>query len=212
MKHFLSSCKRRCLAVVSMALMALAGVNEVQADVPLRRPISPNRPMLLVHIDTWNYPDPERIIEMVPEDILPYVVFNISLSASDNVCSDGFKVCDSWLKACAQKRVWAMVQFSSISQLHRLEFCRAVLGIWRSAGRRHGDSFFLGAFVAFLRYPENVPALWRLFGGELYAGGLRPGFDADVLYEASSRVEAVADGASGAFHLLREIYDGGCFL
>ena len=113
MKHFLSSCKRRCLAVVSMALMALAGVNEVQADVPLRRPISPNRPMLLVHIDTWNYPDPERIIEMVPEDILPYVVFNISLSASDNVCSDGYKVCDSWLKACAQKRVWAMVQCAS---------------------------------------------------------------------------------------------------
>ena len=96
-----------------MALMALAGVNEVQADVPLRRPISPNRPMLLVHIDTWNYPDPERIIEMVPEDILPYVVFNISLSASDNVCSDGYKVCDSWLKACAQKRVWAMVQCAS---------------------------------------------------------------------------------------------------
>lgn len=62
---------------------------EVLADVPLRRPISPERPMLLVHIDTWNYPDPERIIEMVPEDILPYVVFNISLSASDNVCADG---------------------------------------------------------------------------------------------------------------------------
>ena len=96
-----------------MALMALAGVNEVQADVPLRRPISPNRPMLLVHIDTWNYPDPERIIEMVPEDILPYVVFNISLSASDDVCADGYKVCDSWLKACAQKRVWTMVQCAS---------------------------------------------------------------------------------------------------
>ncbi len=96
-----------------MVMMALAGVNEVQADVPLRRPISPNRPMLLVHIDTWNYPDPERIIEMVPEDILPYVVFNVSLSASDNVCTDGFKVCDSWLKACAQKRVWTMVQCAS---------------------------------------------------------------------------------------------------
>ena len=96
-----------------MVLLAFAGVCEVRADVPLRRPISPERPMWLIHIDTWNYPDPERIIEMVPEDILPYVVYNISLSATESVCPDGGKVCDSWLKACAQKRVWAMVQCAS---------------------------------------------------------------------------------------------------
>ena len=113
MKHLLSDCKRWYLAIVSMALMALAGVNEAWADVPLRRPISPERPMWIVHIDTWNWADPERIIEMVPEDIRPYVVFNISLSATDATCCDGYAVCDSWLKACAQKRVWAMVQCAS---------------------------------------------------------------------------------------------------
>lgn len=113
MKQFYLKCKRAFLAGVSFVLMAGAGLLEAKADAPLRRPISPERPMLLVHIDTWNYPDPERIIEMVPEDILPYVVFNISLSASDNVCADGYAVADSWLKACAQKRAWAIVQCAS---------------------------------------------------------------------------------------------------
>ena len=105
-------CKRAWLSAMAFVVMFVVSM-EVLADVPLRRPISPERPMLLVHIDTWNYPDPERIIEMVPEDILPYVVFNISLSASDNVCADGYAVAGSWLKACAQKRAWAIVQCAS---------------------------------------------------------------------------------------------------
>ncbi len=113
MKHVLLKCERRWTALVLLAVMLLSAGGKVLADVPLRRPISPERPMWLIHIDTWNYPDPERIIEMVPEDILPYVVFNISLSASDNVCADGYAVCDSWLKACAQKQVWTIVQCAS---------------------------------------------------------------------------------------------------
>ena len=36
--------------------------------------------MWLIHIDTWNFPDPQKIIDLVPIDIRPYVVFNISLS------------------------------------------------------------------------------------------------------------------------------------
>jgi len=79
----------------------------------LRRPVSPERPMFIVHIDTWNYPDPQKIIDMVPEDILPYVVFNLSLSATDNVCCSGPNVCDSWMKVCAQNRVWTLIQPSS---------------------------------------------------------------------------------------------------
>ncbi len=80
---------------------------------PLRRPISPSQPMWIIHIDTWNNPDPERIIEMVPEDIRPYVCFNLSLSATDATCCNGPDVCDSWMKACAAKRVWAMIQCAS---------------------------------------------------------------------------------------------------
>ena len=82
-------------------------------NAQLRRPISPEQPMWIIHVDTWNTADPERIIEMVPEDIRPYVVFNLSLSATDATCCNGPDVCDSWMKACAAKRVWAMIQPAS---------------------------------------------------------------------------------------------------
>jgi hypothetical protein len=97
-------------SLVSVAmLLNVAAVNATE----LRRPISPSSPMWLIHIDTWNSPDPERIIEMVPEDIRPFVCFNISLSATDATCCSGPDVCDSWLKACAEKRVWCMIQPAS---------------------------------------------------------------------------------------------------
>ncbi len=79
----------------------------------LRRAIAPQQPMWIIHIDTWNAPDPQRIIDMVPEDIRPYVVFNLSLSATQAVCPDGQSVCDSWMKVCARNRVWTMIQCAS---------------------------------------------------------------------------------------------------
>jgi hypothetical protein len=90
------------------------------AAAPLRRPVSPNQPMYLVHIDTWNYPDPQKIIDLIPEDIRPYVVMNISLSISHNVETSrfqvaeyGYEIAKSWLRTCAQNRMWATVQHAS---------------------------------------------------------------------------------------------------
>lgn len=79
----------------------------------MRRPISPSQPMWLVHIDSWNYPDPQKIINLVPEDVRPYVAFNISLSSNNSVTLDGKRICDSWMKVCARNRVWTMIQCSS---------------------------------------------------------------------------------------------------
>lgn len=100
---------------ISLLLLCLVAAISLSAqDEPtLRRTISPEKPMLIVHIDTWNTADPERIIEMVPKDILPYVCFNLSLSATDATCISGPDVCDSWMKACASKGVWTMIQPSS---------------------------------------------------------------------------------------------------
>lgn len=102
---------RKILLTLLVFLSALA--TTANAEQTLRRTISTDKPMLIVHIDTWNSPDPERIIEMVPKDILPYVCFNLSLSATDMICTSGPNVCDSWMKACANKGVWAMIQPSS---------------------------------------------------------------------------------------------------
>ncbi|MCI6490641.1 MAG: hypothetical protein MSA28_00730 [Prevotella sp.] len=90
------------------------------ADAPLRRPISPTQPAWFVHIDNWNDADPQKIIDMIPEDIKPYVVFNISMSISHNEETGAFdrvpnaySTARSWLRTCAENNVWAMVQCAS---------------------------------------------------------------------------------------------------
>ncbi len=102
--------KKLFILVFSFVTVAISQAHNGPA---LRRVISPSLPMWIIHIDTWNDPDPQRIIDMVPEDIKPYVVFNLSLSATQATCPDGEKVCDSWMKVCAQNRVWTMIQCAS---------------------------------------------------------------------------------------------------
>lgn len=91
----------------------------------LRRPIDVHNPAWLVHIDSWNYADPQKIISLIPEDILPYCIFNVSLSVSHDestgrykVSEYGYEICKSWLRACAERNVWAMVQPSSGGYCH----------------------------------------------------------------------------------------------
>lgn len=90
-----------------------------------RRPINNESPVWIVHIDSWNYPDPEKIIDLVPEDVLPYVVFNVSLSINWSstehrwlMVQDGIECARSWMKACADKGVWTMIQPASGGQCH----------------------------------------------------------------------------------------------
>ena len=73
-----------------------------------------------VHIDSWNYADPQKIIDLIPADIRPFTIFNISLSVSHdeatgiyNVSEYGYEIAKSWLRTCAENNVWAMVQPSS---------------------------------------------------------------------------------------------------
>lgn len=82
-------------------------------DETLRRVISPSQPAWIIHIDVWNYADPQKIIDMVPEDVRPFVIFNIATSSSDEKSADGPTIYDSWMKVCAQNRVWTMIQCAS---------------------------------------------------------------------------------------------------
>ena len=98
-------------------------------DVPMRRTISTEKPMWLIHIDTWNWADPQKIISLIPEDIRPYVVMNISLSISHNdqtgemnIAPNGYEIAKSWLRACAENRMWAVVQCSSGGFSHFSEY------------------------------------------------------------------------------------------
>jgi hypothetical protein len=77
----------------------------------MRRAISPTSPMYLIHVDAWA-DQPQEIIDLIPVDIRPFVVINISLSTS--VLGDrGYDCAESWLNTCAQNGMWAMVQASS---------------------------------------------------------------------------------------------------
>ncbi len=103
-------------------------------DIPalegsIRRPISPEQPAWFVHIDSWNYADPQKIIDLIPADIRPYVIFNISLSSSHEedtgrftVSEYGYEIARSWLRTCAENNVWAMVQPSSGGFCHFPDF------------------------------------------------------------------------------------------
>ncbi len=95
------------------------------AEKPFRRVVSPEQPMWLVHIDSWVNADPEKLIDAIPEDIRPYVVFNISMSVSWNeeeqrftLVEYGYELAKSWLRACAEKGVWAMIQPASGGPCH----------------------------------------------------------------------------------------------
>ncbi len=83
-----------------------------------RRPISPEQPVWMVHIDPWCNPDPQKVIDLVPSDVKPYVVFLITLSVSNsngkwNIVHDAEECTKSWLKTCAENGVWCMVQVAS---------------------------------------------------------------------------------------------------
>lgn len=104
------------------------GVAPIEPTGQLRRPISPEYPAWLIHIDTWNTPDPQAIIDLIPADVRPYVVFNISLSvsrdANDNFnnVANGYETAKSWLRTCAENNVWAMVQGASGGFCHWPDF------------------------------------------------------------------------------------------
>lgn len=105
---------------ILVAFILLVHTGYAQQNTSLRRTISSNQPMWLIHIDTWNYADPQKIIDLIPADIRPYVVMNISLSISHDAATSQFKVAEygyeiakSWIRTCAQNQMWVMIQPSS---------------------------------------------------------------------------------------------------
>ncbi|MGN0647757.1 MAG: glycoside hydrolase family 98 domain-containing protein [Oscillospiraceae bacterium] len=107
------------------ALLQVPASITAEAATTLRRPCNAENPMWIVHIETWNTPDPQKIINLIPEDIRPYVVFNISMSIYWNgdthswgMVQNGYELAKSWLKACADEGIWCMIQPSSGGQCH----------------------------------------------------------------------------------------------
>ena len=129
MKRFFALILALLLAVSALPMSIIAEElptgNIMPTDGKLRRPVNNEMPMWIVHIDTWNYADPQKIIDLIPEDIKPFVVFNISMSVSYDhdthtwgLVNDGYELSKSWLRTCAENQVWAMIRPASGGQCH----------------------------------------------------------------------------------------------
>lgn len=114
-----------CAVAASSSSVASSSASSVSSAVStgMRRPLSPNQPMFMIHADTWNSADPQKIIDLIPADIRPYTVLIISMSiyhegTNGNQCKwlqveNGIETARSWIKTAAENNIWAMVQPSS---------------------------------------------------------------------------------------------------
>jgi hypothetical protein len=120
--------------------------------------------MFLIHIDSWNTPDPQKIIDLIPTDIRPYVVMNISLSVSHDINTGawlrveyGYETAKSWLRTCAANQMWAMIQPSAGGYSH---FSETDLTVYREFFENYPN--FLGFNYAepFWGFDETYSTSW----------------------------------------------------
>ena len=76
----------------SLLLLLIALAMGTNAMAQQRRPIDNENPLWLVHVDVWNKADPQKIIDLIPDDIKPYVCLNLSLSCQYDTEKDVYKM------------------------------------------------------------------------------------------------------------------------
>ena len=115
--------KKTYSKIVLALLLACASVLTVSAQT--RRPIDSQHPLWFIHVDVWYKADPQKIIDLVPEDIRPYVCMNLSLSCSYDTEKNvykmpqyAFQTYKSWATVCQKNGVWFTCQPASGGHTH----------------------------------------------------------------------------------------------
>lgn len=113
---------KRILISLSLLLLTLCW-QPIMAQQ--RRPIDNEHPLWLVHVDVWNQADPQKIIDLIPDDIKPYVCMNLSLSCAYDKDYNVYKMprCavrtwKSWATVCQQNGLWFTCQPASGGHTH----------------------------------------------------------------------------------------------
>ena len=90
-----------------------------------RRPIDNEHPLWMVHIDVWNSADPQKIIDLIPDDIKPFVCMNLSLSCQFDEGTKMYRMprCavrtyKSWASVCQKNGLWFTCQPASGGHTH----------------------------------------------------------------------------------------------
>lgn len=104
-----------------------------------RRPIDNQHPLWFIHVDVWYKADPQKIIDLIPDEVKPYVCLNLSLSCqfdawqkdangNDDKSKPGshvykmpqnaFQTYKSWGTVCQQNGMWFTCQPASGGHTH----------------------------------------------------------------------------------------------
>lgn len=107
---------------VLIALLLMLCVNAFSQE---RRPIDSKHPLWLVHIDVWNKADPQKIIDLIPNSVKPYVCMNLSLSCQYDKEKDVYKMPQNairtyklWASVCQANGMWFTCQPASGGHTH----------------------------------------------------------------------------------------------
>ena len=106
-----------------MAITLLMAVATMSAQE--RRPVDSKHPLWLIHVDVWNKADPQKIIDLIPDDIKPYVCLNLSLSCQYDTEKNVYKMPQnavktykSWGTVCQANGMWFTCQPASGGHTH----------------------------------------------------------------------------------------------
>ena len=115
---------KRGVAIILATLLLFPAMAHAQS----RRPIDSKHPMWLIHIDVWNTADPQKIIDLIPKDVRPFVCFNLSLSCQYDTEKDVYKMPQnavltykSWASVCCDNNVWFTCQPASGGHTHIMD-------------------------------------------------------------------------------------------
>lgn len=109
------------LLILLLLLTAGTMTNRAQQ----RRPIDNRHPLWMIHVDVWNAADPQKIIDLIPQDVRPYVCMNLSLSCGYDTETNMYRMprCavrtyKSWASVCQLNNMWFTCQPASGGHTH----------------------------------------------------------------------------------------------
>lgn len=111
--------------IVPFLLMVLILLSAQIVPAQERRPIDSKHPLWLVHVDVWNKADPQKIIDLIPAEVKPYVCLNLSLSCQYDTAKNVYKMPQnavrtfkSWATICQNNGLWFTCQPASGGHTH----------------------------------------------------------------------------------------------
>jgi hypothetical protein len=107
-----------------IALMGNVAISEGAGFAP-RRLVDSRHPLWMLHIDVWNRADPQKIIDLIPEKLRPYVCMNLSFSCGFDTEKDVYRMPQnavrtykSWASVCQHNGMWFTCQPASGGHSH----------------------------------------------------------------------------------------------